>query len=279
MSRIPLTVAPLTPAIGAEIIGVDVSQPLEQQTIDAIKSALLEYLVVFFRGQSLSPTDLLRFAGYFGSLGTYPFVKGMDEFPQIVEVVKKENETRNFGGIWHTDTAYLREPPMASILYAKELPPLGGDTLFANMYLAYESLSQPMRDALEGLYAVNSADKADAAATRVDRRREKPKETDDAPTVSVHPVVRTHPETGRKALYVNRGHTIAIEGFTPAESSMLLELLFNHQVSEQLCCRFAWSEGSVAFWDNRAAQHNAINDYQGYRRHMLRVILEGDRPR
>jgi taurine dioxygenase len=169
-------------------------------------------------------------------------------------------------------------PPMGSILYAKELPPFGGDTLFANMYLAYETLSDGLKRMLDGVKAVNSADRPAVAATREDRVREGGRETDERATEAVHPVVRTHPETGRKALYVNVAHTVCFEGMTEEESAPLLGYLFAHQINPEFTCRFRWRVGSLAFWDNRCAQHNPINDYHGHRRLLHRVTLAGDRP-
>ncbi|MDX1514183.1 MAG: TauD/TfdA family dioxygenase [Gammaproteobacteria bacterium] len=273
-----IRITPVSPALGAEISGVDISAPLDDETVAEIRAALLEYLVVFFRDQNLTPKTLIAFSERFGKLTRYPFVKGMDEYPDVVEVVKREDETHNFGGIWHSDTTYLDCPPMGSVLYAVEIPPVGGDTLFANMYLAYETLSEGMKEFLDGLNAVNSAQKPDAAVGRQKRVSERPGGEDQTVAEAVHPVVRTHPETGRKALYVNRGHTVKIDGFTEEESRPILEYLYNHQTRPEFTCRFRWTPGAVAFWDNRPAQHNAINDYQGYRRVMHRVTLAGETP-
>lgn len=273
-----IQVAPVSPALGAEIAGVDISQTLDEQSVAEIRAALLEHLVIFFRDQHLTPDTLLAFARRFGTLSRYPFVEGMDGYPDVVEVVKREDETHNFGGIWHSDTTYLERPPLGSVLYAVEIPPVGGDTLFANMYLAWETLSDGMKAFLDGLKAVNSAQKADAAVGRLKRASERPGGEDPSAAEAVHPVVRTHPETGRKALFVNRGHTVKIDGFTEEESRPILEYLYAHQTRPEFTCRFRWTAGAVAFWDNRPAQHNAINDYQGHRRVMHRVTLAGDRP-
>lgn len=273
-----ITVRPVTPAIGAVISGVDISQPLDDETVGEIRRAYLEYLVVFFRDQAVNPGQLVAFARRFGEIGYYPFVQGMANHPEVVEVVKKEDETINFGGLWHTDTSYLEVPPMGSVLYAVEVPAVGGDTLFANMYRAYEDLSAGMKQLLEGLRGVNSAEKPDAAVTRVNRIADKPKDATEVVTTSSHPLVRTHPETGRKALYCAAAHTMHIDGMTAAESRPILEYLYAQQQREELACRFHWEPGSVAFWDNRAAQHNALNDYHGHRRVMHRVTLKGDVP-
>lgn len=273
-----ITVKSLTPAIGGIVAGVDIATDLSDAVIGEIRQALLDHLVIFFREQSLTPDRLVAFARRFGDIGYYPFVDGMTDHPEVVEVVKKENETINFGGLWHTDTSYLETPPLGSILYAKEVPAVGGDTLFANMYLAYDALSDGMKSLLEGLRGVNSAEKPDAAVTRVDRIAEKPKNAEGIVTTSSHPLVRTHPETGRKALYCSNAHTVTIEGMTLDESRALLDTVYAVQQREQLSCRFHWERGSVAFWDNRCAQHNALNDYHGHRRVMHRVTLKGDKP-
>jgi taurine dioxygenase len=197
----------------------------------------------------------------------------------IIEVKKLEHERSNFGGIWHSDTTYLAQPPMGSMLLAREVPPYGGDTLFASQYQAYETLSEGMRKLLDPLVAINSSAKADVSKTREDRiasdgRAEARKDYE-----SEHPVVRTHPETGRKALYVNVAHTVRFRGMSEEESAPLLHYLHQHQVKPEFTCRFSWQPGSLAFWDNRCVQHNPVNDYHGSRRVMHRITLAGDTPR
>lgn len=264
-------------ALGAEIHGVDLSRPLNAEAAAAMRAALLEHLVIFFRGQKLTPRQQLAFARAFGEPVEYPQLKGLPECPLITPVVKLENERANFGGVWHSDTAYLARPPMGSMLYAVEIPPFGGDTLFANQYLAYETLSEGLKRTLGGLIGINTSTKAAASKTREDRMRAAGEEL--KVLVGEHPVVRTHPETGRHALYVNIGHTERFKGWTEDESRPLLEYLFAHQVRPELTCRFRWEAGSLAFWDNRCAQHNPVNDYHGYRRVMHRVTLAGDVPK
>jgi taurine dioxygenase len=273
-----LAVHPVAGALGAEISGVDLAT-LDDATVTAIRQAWLEHLVVFFRDQDLSPAQFLAFARRFGEPIEYPFVKGLDDHPEIIPVLKLEHETINFGGIWHSDTAYLERPPMASMLIARKVPPAGGDTEFANMYLAYETLSEGMKRLLSGLVAVNSSAAADVSRTREDRIKDSARADAKKEYVAAHPVVRTHPETGRRALYVNVAHTVAFEGMTPEESAPLLQYLFRHQVRPDFTCRFRWRPGSIAIWDNRCAQHNAINDYQGHRRLMHRITLAGDVPK
>ncbi len=279
MTNSPMSVHPLTPAIGAVINGVDLSLELADSTVEGIRKAFLKHQVVFFNQQNLTPKSLVRIALRFGEIGYYPFVEGMKNFPEVVEVEKKANEKVNFGGLWHTDTSYLQEPPLGSLLYAVDVPAIGGDTLFSNMYLAYDALSDKMKNILEGLKGVNSAEKPDAALGRTHRIAEKPKQTDAIVTTSSHPLVRTHPETGKKALYCSAAHTMNIEGMTPAESTPILNYLYSIQQREEFTCRFHWKLGSLAFWDNRAAQHNALNDYHGDRRMMYRVTLKGDTPK
>ena len=241
---------------------------------DAIRRVFLEHQVVFFRDQKLDPAQFMAFARRMGRPIEYPFVKGIAGFPEVIEVRKLEHERHNFGGIWHSDTAYLQEPPMGSMLIAREVPPYGGDTEFASQYLAYEALSEGMKRLLDGMVAVNSSAKADVTRTREDMVKGETREL-----VAEHPVVRTHPETGRKALYVNVGHTVRFRGMTEQESTPLLEFLFRHQVMLEFTCRFHWEVGSIAFWDNRCTQHNPVNDYHGHRRVMHRITLAGDKPR
>ena len=259
-------------ALGAELLGVDLRK-LSNEVVAAIRGAFLEHQVIFFRDQKLDPAQFMAFASAMGKPVPYPFVPGIEGFPEVIEVKKLEHERHNFGGIWHSDTAYLDEPPMGSMLIAREIPPYGGDTLFASQYLAYEALSDGMKRLLDGLYAVNSSAKADVTRTREDRVKEYSRHYE-----AEHPVVRTHPETGRKALYVNFGHTVRFRGMTEAESAPLLDYLFRHQVKPEFTCRFRWEVGSIAFWDNRCTQHNPVNDYHGHRRVMHRITLAGDKP-
>lgn len=271
-----IEVFPIAGALGAEVRGVDIARPLSDALVAEIRQAFLQHCVIFLRGQRAAPADLLAFAQRFGVAMEYPQLKGLPECPLVTPVVKLEHERVNFGGIWHSDTTYLAAPPMASMLYALEVPPYGGDTLFANQYRAYETLSEGLKQTLVTLTGVNSSLKADASKTREDALRAAGVEN--KALQGEHPVVRTHPETGRKALYVNVGHTARFKGWSEAESEPLLEYLFAHQVAPELTCRFRWEPGSLAFWDNRCAQHNPVNDYHGYRRVMHRVTLAGDRP-
>jgi taurine dioxygenase len=274
-----MQVRKLAGALGAEILGIDLARDLDHETVAAIRAAWLEHLIIVFRDQALAPDRFLAFARRFGPIGEYPFVKGIPGFPEIIPVVKLEHERSNFGGIWHSDTTYLETPPMASMLIAREVPPFGGDTLFANMYLAYEALSDGMRSILDGLVAVNSSAKADVSRTREDRMRDGAKTDAKAAYLSEHPAVRTHPETGRKALYVNVAHTLRFKGMTEAESAPILGFLFEHLARPEFTCRVVWQVGSLTLWDNRCVQHNPVNDYHGFRRVMHRITLDGDKPR
>lgn len=272
-----MNIQPIAGALGAEVAGVDLRHALDTATTAAIRQALLDHLVIFFRDQDLDPAAFRSFAARFGTPVEYPFVTGLEGFPEIIQVLKREEERNNFGGIWHSDTTYLAQPPMGSILLARDLPPFGGDTLFANQYLAYDALSDGLKETLHGLRGVSTSAKADVSKTREDRVKDSGTASKDL--VAEHPVVRTHPESGRRALFVNVAHTARFAGWTEAESAPLLAYLFAHQVKPEFTCRFRWTPGAVAFWDNRAAQHNPINDYHGFRRLMHRITLAGDTPR
>lgn len=253
MSYRKIGVLPISGAIGAEISGVDLAR-LDDQTYAEIHRAFLEHLVVFFRDQTLTPAQQIAFARRFGEIGAYPFVAGLEAHPEIVEVRKEPEEQENFGGVWHSDTTYLETPPLGAVLYAKQLPPAGGDTLWSNMYAAHDALSGGMKRLLGGLKGVNSSSKGAAAVGRQARRDEAPRDPPEVQREAVHPVVRAHPETGRAALYVNAGHTIRFEGMTAAESEPILRFLFAHLIRPEFTCRFHWRAGSLAVWDNRCAQ-------------------------
>ena len=269
---------PLSPSIGSTIHGLDLSQPLSDKIVAELRAVWLDRQVVIIRDQSLSSAQYLSFARHFGTADIYPFLTGLEEFPEITPVLKRETETVNFGGIWHSDTTYQPCPPMATMLYALDLPPVGGDTLFADQYLAYEALSDGLKDTLADLKIVCRADKAAVTATRADRIAESGRNTDKAELVGVHPVVRTHPETAKKALFVNPAHACHFDGWTEAESEGLLSYLFAHQVRPEFLCRHVWQTGDIALWDNRCTLHYPVNDYHGHRRLLHRITLKGDRP-
>jgi taurine dioxygenase len=272
-----IRVAPLAGTLGAEIHGVDLAGDLSDQTVAEIRRAWLAHLVVFFRDQHLDPDAFLAFARRIGEPVEYPFVKGIEGYPEIIAVTKLPHEKVNFGGIWHSDTVYLERPPMATLLVAREVPPVGGDTLFANMYAAFDACSAALQEVLCRLRAVNTSALADVSKTREDRMRDDGQEIG-VEYVAEHPVVRTHPETGRRALYVNVAHTARFAGMTEEESRPLLRYLFEHSVRPEFTCRFRWAVGSLAMWDNRCAMHNPVNDYHGLTRRMHRITLAGDVP-
>ena len=272
-----IEVRPIAGALGAEVDGVDLSRPLDDGTIDEIRQAFLNNLVIFFRNQTLTPHEQLAFAQRFGEPMEYPQLKGLPDCPLITSVIKLEHERINFGGVWHSDTSYLECPPLASMLYAVDIPPYGGDTLFANQYLAYDSLSDGLKQTLAQLLGVNTSANPEMARTRQHRQ------ADDGVSLKVleasHPAVRTHPETGRKALYVNTAHTSRFKGWTEEESRPLLDYLAKHQIQPEFTCRLKWEPGTLAVWDNRCTQHYPMNDYHGHKRVMHRVTLAGDEPR
>jgi taurine dioxygenase len=272
-----IEVRPLAGALGAEVFGVDMAADLDDEVVREVRQAFLDHLVIFLRDQSATPQQQVAFARRFGDPMEYPNLPGLPEEPLITPVVKLEHEHNNFGGVWHSDTTYLPEPPMGSMLLALEVPPHGGDTLFANQYLAYEALSDGLQETLDGLIGISSSAKAEASRTVEDRLKEAGVER--KALTAEHPLVRTHPETGRKALYTSDAHTVSIKGWTEEESLPLLRFLWAHQVRPEFTCRFRWQPGSLAFWDNRAAMHNPINDYHGYRRVLHRITLAGDKPR
>lgn len=265
-------------AVGAEIDGVSLSAEMDAGQVAEIRAAWLAHGVVFFHGQDLPPAALLGVARRFGTPVEYPFVQGIDGFAEIIPVLKLPHERVNFGGVWHTDTAYLDAPPMATMLVAREVPDAGGDTMFASLSAAWAALSPAMQAMLRPLRAANSSARADVSKTREDRLRDSAKPGAPTQYEALHPVMRTHPETGRPALYVNAGHTARFEGMTEAESAPLLEFLFRHSTSPEFTCRFRWQPGSVALWDNRCCLHYPLNDYHGQKRLMHRVTLAGDVP-
>ena len=265
-------------ALGAEIADVDLGGGVPAQLAAEIRKVFLQHQVIFLRNQDLTPQQFLSFANAMGEPVEYPFVKGLEGFAHIIEVKKLAHEKVNFGGIWHSDTTYLDMPPMGSMLLSREVPPYGGDTLFASQYAAYEALSSTMQNLLNGLTGISSSAKADVSKTREDRIKTDGKDAVPQEYRAEHPIVRTHPETGRKALYVNVAHTAGIKGMTDEESTPLLKFLFVHQVKPEFTCRFVWEPNTIAFWDNRCVQHNPVNDYHGFRRVMQRITLRGDRP-
>jgi len=275
-----MQISPLAGALGAEIHGVDLRKAADWE---GVRQAFLDYAVLVFREQKLEPADLMRVGERFGPPCHYPFVTGMDGFPFIFEVVKEKEETRNFGGAWHSDTAYLKEPPLATLLHAVQTPSHGGDTLFANTRAAYDALSDGMRKVVDSLVGVNSAELKYAGGRTQQHSNIKGMKVHDTESASgyiaEHPVARTHPETGRKAIYASRSHTTHFKGMTEEESKPLLDYLVSHQVRPEFTCRVRWAPGTLTVWDNRCTQHNAVNDYHGQRRHMRRITVGAQTPR
>src|SRR5216117_939437 len=257
-----MIIEPLAGALGAEIRGVSLPGP-DEDAWREIRRAFLEYAVLVFRDQALEAADLMRVGARFGEPCFYPFVTGMDGYPYIFEVVKAEEEKTNFGGNWHSDTTYLEQPPLATLLHALETPSAGGDTLFASTRAAYDALSDGMRKLVDGLVGgkkVHGTEGADEYEAE-------------------HPVARTHPETGRKSLYLSRSHTIRFRDMTEEESRPLIDWLQAHQTRPEFTCRVRWAPGTLTVWDNRCTLHNAVNDYHGQRRRMRRLTVGAQTPR
>ena len=283
METSSLTVTPVTAAVGADIAGVDLSQPLTNAAWDRIHGVFLAHHVLRFHGQNLSPAAHLEFARRFGAIVSYPFGAGIPGHPDVLEIKKNPADLRTFGNVWHTDTTYTPEPPMATMLVARETPPAGGDTAFLNTHLAFATLSPAMQAMLDRLSAVNSANKRYGAETLAAKRSagtgvQLKEAAPDAVLEAVHPVVRRHPETGRPGLYVNPAHTVRFDGWSEAESAPLLDFLFRHQQRPEFQCRLNWRNGTLVVWDNRSVQHYAIDDYAGQSRIMHRVTIAGDAP-
>jgi taurine dioxygenase len=274
----------LAGAGGAIVTGLDLRQALDAATVGEIRAAMLEYLVLTFPGQPIDDAGLERFTGYFGPFGIEPFVEGEETHPHVIAVIKEADERRspNFGGNWHSDWSFQERPPSFTLLHARELPPVGGDTLFANQYLAWESLSAGLRHTLEGMRAVHSARRPYGPkgiyADRRKARSMKIQASEAALAEVVHPVARVHAETGRTALYVNRVYTIRFDGMTERESAPLLDYLHAQSVRPEFTCRIRWAPDALTMWDNRAAQHFAVNDYDGHRRALHRTTNAGERP-
>jgi taurine dioxygenase len=275
-----IKVEPTSGALGAEVAGVDLAA-LDDETFAEIHRAWLEHQVLFFRDQRLTPAQQTAFAGRFGELEAYPFLEPLPGHPHVIPIVKEPDTRMNFGGGWHSDMSYQERPVKATILYAVEVPARGGDTLFANMTAAWEALSPGMQRLLLGLRAVFTAAKVHGAAGLyrdadhpMARRRDESRQE----ARHLHPVVRTHPETGRKALYLDLPHVERFEDMRVHESQPLMEFLYQFATQPQFTTRFRWRVGSLAVWDNRCVQHYALNDYPGQRREMHRTTVAGDVP-
>lgn len=267
---IQLAIRPLTPALGAEIFGIDLSAQLSQSQVEAIRRALVAHQVIFFRDQHMSLEQHIQLGKRFGSLHVHPLAQGNHpNHPELLRIHADENSAQVAGENWHTDVSCEEEPPMGSMLYLTEVPETGGDTMFASMYAAYDALSAPMKQFLEGLTAAHDGAKVwtkyGLAPSRPFARNE-------------HPMIAVHPETGRKLLFVNKVFTTHVPALSAKESDALLEMLYRHIENPRFMCRFKWQANSVAFWDNRCTQHQAIWDYFPERRSGYRVTINGTRP-
>ena len=269
-----------SPQVGAEIEGVNLADDLSNAQFAEIHQAFKDYGVIFFRDQQLTPEQQLAFARRFGPINVNRFFNPLDGYPEIAEVLKEPDQKKNVGAKWHTDHSYDEVPALGSALYGKEIPPVGGDTMFSSMGAAFEALSEGMKTTLRSLRAVHSSrhvfgaarfEREDADKEVVGRYHNPDLATQDA----VHPVVIKHPDTGRETLYVNSTFTTHFEGWTVQESQPLLDFLYAHGHSPEFTCRFRWQNGSLALWDNRATWHIALNDYHGHRRYMHRITIDG----
>ena len=279
-----ISVEKMTGSLGAEIKGVDLSRPLSNSAAASIRQALVDHLVIFIRDQKLTPEQYLEFSRLFGPLQRVPYVRPMEGFPDIIAVLKEADEKKisTFGNAWHSDFSFLDEPPMASILYGIEIPSHGGDTLWINMYEAYDALSSGMKRMLKGLRAMHNGRPYGMDGVSKDLRTSRSigieRNNPEADREVAHPVVRLHPESGRKALFVNSIYTGRFEDMSEAESRPLLDYLHQHCLRPEFSCRLRWQPGSLAVWDNRCTLHYAVNDYDGSRRLLHRTQVRGEKP-
>lgn len=276
-----IDVRPLTGALGAEVFGLDLRE-LNDAGFAELERTFHQFGVIVLRDQVLSCEEQKRFAERFGDLEVHPIVEGIEGHPEVIKIHKSAGDAATFGVGWHSDNSFTERPSLCSIVYGTTIPPYGGDTLFSNQYLAYEQLSPGMRRMLDGLGAVHSAKYAYTAPTTVEKYEGTTtmsyRRTEIVDAEVVHPVVRTHPVTGRKALYVNPMFTVRFEDMTEEESRPLLDSLFRHAAREDFQCRVRWQVGTVTIWDNRSVQHSALNDCQGFERVHYRVTVQGERP-
>jgi len=274
-----MQIQPVSDSLGAKVSGVDLSRPLDEATLKDLRRAHAQHGVLFFRDQALSSEDHVRFAESWGEININRFFTPVDGHPKVAEVRKEPEQKINIGGGWHTDHSYDQIPALGSILLALEVPETGGDTLFAGMYAAWEALSDGLKETLSGMNAVHSSRHVfgDGAITKQFAELDERLGNAEAATQdAVHPVAITHPQSGRKALYVNPGFTLRFEGWSGEESAPLLKYLYRHATKPEFTYRFRWKSGSIAFWDNRSTWHYALNDYPGRRRLMHRITLEGE---
>lgn len=275
-----IEIRPIAGALGAEVDGADLAN-LSDEVFDELRAAWLDHQVVVLRGQSITPEQQIDFAKRFGEIHYHPYMKGMDAHPEILEIIKEPKDTYTFGAAWHTDQMFNPEPAMATMLYAKEAPSAGGDTMFADMYGAYDALSDGMKQMLSEVksWCVGDRKKGGGRAARYGGNAvmaAKVRDPGNLQTESAHPLFRTHPETGRVGLYFG-SHVTRLDGFTEEESAPILEYLRAHTVRPEFTCRVRWEAGTLTLWDNRCVQHYAVPDYTE-RRHMHRITIAGDVP-
>jgi taurine dioxygenase len=278
MQNSVVAMRPMSANTGMEILDVDLAKPLSEAAYREIRLALNDWGVVTFRDQTLTPAQHLAFARRFGTVPPAEFIGTVEGFAEVGIIKKEPEETRNIGGQWHSDHSFDAVPPLGSVLYARELPDRGGDTMFANMASAYDALSEGLKKTLETLRVVHSKRNAAYSDQRAERQIDadlKARFDALAHRETVHPMVARHPDTGRKVLFINANYTSRIDGWTPAESRPLLDYLLSQAYRPENVCRFTWRPGSLAMWDNRTANHYALNDYHGARRLMHRVVVEG----
>ncbi len=266
-----IQIRPLTPRIGAEVHGIDLAQPLGNERFQQLHDALMRHQVLFFRDQEMTLDQHKALGRRFGELHIHPGSPGPEGHPEVLVIHADANSKRIAGEKWHSDVSCDEQPPMGSILHLHTLPQTGGDTLFSSMYAAYDALSEPMKALLANLTAIHDGEHVYRGRYNVDDRGKTYPQAE-------HPVIRTHPVTGRKSLFVNCTFTTRIKQLTEAESDAVLQMLFAHVAKPDFQCRFRWEKNSVAFWDNRAVQHNAMWDYYPQTRSGFRITIKGDRP-
>ena len=269
----------LSGALGAEISGVNL-QDTSNKNFEVINNLLLEHKVIFFRNQNISPEEQLKLASRFGPIEQHAYVKGLEDYPEIVRIIKKPNEKNQWGENWHSDVSYNVKPTKAVILKSIKIPPVGGDTMFANMELAWETLDEKIKHKIKDKKALHSSLGSEFF---VDNYKGMEGNGNHDEYSNIHPIIRTHPETGKKILFVNWTYTKNIVGMDKKESEEILNKIFKHQARLDLTCRFQWTENAVAIWDNRSVQHYAIADFfpgrgLGYERVMDRIAIQGDKP-
>ena len=277
-----LTIEPVAGALGASVTGIDLARVTEAAQLDDLRRALADHLVVFLPEQDLSLDDLERVTDLLGGRDVTPFVEPLEDRPYVIRVIKEPNDVLNFANAWHSDLSYLPGPPSYTILHAWDVPDYGGDTVWTNQYLAYQTLSGGLRKTLDGLRAVHSAGMAYGTGGLLDQFKDFSSmavaPSEEAYAEHVHPAVAVHPVTGRRALYVNPVYTTRFEGWSKEESHALLAHLHRHSINENFTCRLRWSVKTLAIWDNRCVMHNALNDYSGVRREMYRTSVKGAAP-